>query len=78
MQTAVARIIDAFGGLTGLAKALGHNNPTTVQGWKDRGTIPSRQIPEVIEAGRRLEKPVILAPADFFDIPDAPEQASAA
>ena len=33
-----------------MAAALGHKNPSTVQGWKERGVIPVRQIPSVIEA----------------------------
>jgi hypothetical protein len=68
----VDRIVDKFGGLTAMAKALGHKNPTTVQGWRLRGSIPSRQIPAVIEAGKSLEAPVHLTPADFFEIPDDP------
>ena len=61
----VDRIILRFGGLTKLATALGHENPTTVQGWRDRGVVPSRQIPRVIEAGKA--QAIALTPADFFD-----------
>jgi len=60
----VKAIIERFGGLTAMAKALGHQNPTTVQGWRDRGNIPSRRIPEVIAAAKR--EGFDLALADFF------------
>jgi len=46
----VADVIDRFGGVRPMAAALGHKNPSTVQGWKERGVIPVRQIPSVIEA----------------------------
>lgn len=71
LRTNVAAIIEKFGGLTALARALGHKHPTTVQGWKDRGLVPSHQIPLVIAAGR--ERGIELTPADFF----APEPAAA-
>lgn len=64
-STYVDRIIDRFGGLSATARALGHQNPTTVQGWKERGVIPARQQAKVIEAGRNLQRPI--TPADFFD-----------
>lgn len=76
MDTAVDRVIDAFGGLTALSRALGHKNCTTVQGWKDRGSVPSRRIPEVIEAARAQE--IVLTPADFFEeLPPDPVSAEA-
>ena len=62
---AVDRIIAQFGGLAPLARALGHNNAGTVQGWQRRGVVPSRQIPLVIQAGRGLG--FQLEPNDFFD-----------
>jgi hypothetical protein len=61
----VDRIVDLFGGLTALAKALGHENPSTVQGWKARGVVPVRQIPVVIE--KAAQHGIALTPADFFD-----------
>jgi hypothetical protein len=66
--SAVSRIIDKFGGLTAMAKALGHRNVSTVQGWKDRQRVPSAQIPAVIEAGKGVEPPIVLTPNDFFDL----------
>lgn len=46
----VADVIDRFGGVRPMAAALGHKNPSTVQGWKERGVIPVRRLPSVIEA----------------------------
>lgn len=61
------RIVDLFGGLTRLSSALGHRNPTTVQGWLVRGVVPVRQIPKVIAVGRKLGLELSLD--DFFDAP---------
>lgn len=54
MGRAVDVVISSFGGMTRLAKALGHTHVTTVQGWRDRGAIPVRQHPRILEAARRL------------------------
>lgn len=59
-------IIQRFGGLTALSKALKHNNVSTVQGWRDRGVIPARQQSAVLQAARDLGVP--LTPSDFFDL----------
>lgn len=75
MARPIPELIDALGGLTALAKELGHTNPTTVQGWKDRGAIPLKQIPRVIEAGRR--KGIALTADDFLPAA-APSDAKAA
>ncbi len=58
------QIIQRFGGMLALSRALGHRHPTTVQGWKQRGIIPARRQREVLEAARVLEVP--LSPEDFF------------
>jgi len=67
MTKPIDAIIDKFGGLTPMARAMNHTNPTTVQGWRDRGNVPSRQIPLIIEAGRG--RGIKLAHADFFEPP---------
>lgn len=59
-----ARIVAKFGGLTATSKALGHKNPTTVQGWVERGYIPSRRHDELLAAAKRSN--VDLKPEDFF------------
>ncbi len=48
------RIIDRFGGLTKTARALGHRHVTTVQGWKNKGSIPSWRMFEIEAAADRL------------------------
>lgn len=58
MSTPAERIIAEFGGLGKLAKALGHRHRTTVQGWRDRGVIPVRHAPQIIEAGSRAGKTI--------------------
>lgn len=74
MRSIADAIIEKFGGLTGLAKALGHKHPTTVQGWRRRGLIPAQQQAKVLEAARK--KGIALGPSDFFD--DASPERSAA
>lgn len=65
-RKAIKRIIALFGGLRATAVALGHANPTTVQGWKERDKIPSHNFDAIIEAAKRV-KGVQLTYADFFD-----------
>ena len=55
-------IIRLFGGIRKLATALGHKNPTTVQGWADNG-IPRWRWHEVLAAARRRR--LKLAQSDF-------------
>lgn len=62
----VEHIIAKFGGLTRLARALNMKHPTTAQGWKDRGTIPARHIPRIIEAARSQN--IELTLSDFFSL----------
>lgn len=45
-------IIAKFGGIRPLAKALGHQHPTTVAAWSKKG-IPSWRRHEVLEAARK-------------------------
>lgn len=65
-MTQADKIIGKFGGLTATAKALGHTNPTTVQGWKKRGFIPARQQNRVMDAAKKAK--LDLSPDDFFDV----------
>ncbi len=57
-------IISKFGGINPLARALGHKNASTVQGWKERGFIPSRQQALVLRAAK--DNDIELSAADFF------------
>lgn len=71
-MSVVDRIVEHFdrlnggrGGLTAFSKAMDHKYPSTVQGWKERGTVPQKEIPSVIAvcAKHGLE----LDYSDFFD-----------
>lgn len=46
------RIIAKFGGINAMSRILGHNNPSTVQGWRERGRIPSMQHQAIWEAAK--------------------------
>ena len=63
MNTA-ERIIERFGGISALARALGHRHPTTVQGWKQRGVIPARRQADVLAAAKAQN--LTLSAEDFF------------
>jgi len=52
-MTSALEIINAFGGVSKLAKALGHRNVTTVDGWKRSGRIPEWRRREIVEAADR-------------------------
>lgn len=49
----VGRLIGLFGGLTRMARALGHRHCTTVQGWERSGRIPAWRRPEIEDAATR-------------------------
>lgn len=63
-ETYVDRIIRKVGGLRRLAKALGHKNPSTVTGWRQRGRIPDWQKPKVMAAAKACG--VEIRPEEFF------------
>jgi hypothetical protein len=66
-------VIEAFGGLTKTARALGHRNVTTVQWWKKSGRIPAWRRPEIRAAAKRAG---LLLPASLLD--DVPSTEAAA
>jgi len=72
-MTQAEHVISKFGGVSSLAAALGHRNPTTVSGWSQRGYIPARQQARVLEVAR--ERGIDLLPDDFFP-PCSPEEAA--
>lgn len=47
----IAQIIDSVG-VSALARALGHENVSTVSSWKLRGSIPVEHWPRLIEIAR--------------------------
>ena len=70
-MTYVDKIIDAFGGVRPLARAI-KQPPTTVSGWRKRGSIPDWQKVRVLDASRRYGVSLILydfLPASFRDCP---------
>jgi hypothetical protein len=67
-MTQAERIIEKFGGVNELARALGHRNPTTVSGWRLRGFIPPRQHDPIWQAARRAGVDLVLA--DFAAVTD--------
>ena len=85
--TLVDRVIEAFGGLTATARALGHTNVTTVHSWKTSWRLPHWRQHEIRSAATRLsvtlpnDFPPDAAPASQDDADDAaptPPQAGAA
>ncbi|MBB4316255.1 carph-isopro domain-containing protein [Roseospira marina] len=66
-MTQAQHIVSKFGGVSALAGALGHRNPTTVSGWVQRGFIPARQQRRVLDAAHGCG--VDLQPDDFFNFP---------
>lgn len=75
METQAKRIIDKFGGVYPLARALGHKNPTTVQGWLSRGFVPPRQHEPVWEAAQREGIDLVLS--DFAAVSSVPSPEAA-
>ena len=75
MPTPAVSIIAKFGGMSALARALGHRNPTTVQGWKQRGFVPARRQGEVLEAART--QGIDLSPAEFLAAAEVAAEAPA-
>jgi len=62
-----SHIISRFGGQTALARIL-KTSQGTIWGWVAAERIPSKRIPQIIEAARRLDPPIQLEPNDFFDL----------
>lgn len=63
-MTQAELIIEKFGGMIFLARALGHKWPTTVQGWKENGCIPMQYHERIFEAARELA--IEISPQDFL------------
>lgn len=62
-MTYAQKIIEQFGGVRATAAAIGLP-PSTVQGWKDRGSIPDSQKPTVLAAARGIG--VAITKSDFW------------
>lgn len=46
-MTVAETVIQRFGGIASLARALGHSHRSTVQGWSKSGRIPIDNWPDV-------------------------------
>lgn len=62
VMTQADYIIAKFGGLNALARAT-RKPLSTVQGWRERGSIPERRWKEILEAAQ--ESGVEMCPTDF-------------
>ena len=51
-MTVAARVIEKFGGINPMSRALGHKHASTVQGWSNSGRIPEWRWPEILQAAR--------------------------
>lgn len=60
MRTQATYIVDRFGGLTALARSIG-KTASVVQGWKERGTIPAKHYPAILDAGSALDPPLTMS-----------------
>jgi len=56
------QVVDAFGGLSATARALGHRHVSTVHGWLKAGRIPGWRYHEIRQAAERdgVELPAAL------------------
>lgn len=70
--TAAEHVIEKFGGLTKLARAL-DCAVSTVQGWKERGRIPQEHWLSIIDAGRASD--IDLSLEEFVIAPTTGEAA---
>lgn len=46
-QTPVERVIEALGGLTKAAAAMGIENPSVIANWRTRGRVPAEKVLDV-------------------------------
>ena len=68
------RIIGKFGGISAMARIMGHKNPSTVQGWAARGFIPPKQHQAVWDAAQ--EHGISIAIHDLAAVTPTPSAAS--
>lgn len=51
-------VITELGGITAVARRLGHKNVTTVQGWWDRDVIPAQRQREILDLAEQMGKSI--------------------
>lgn len=73
-ETQVDSFIKRFGSQSKLARALGHNNPTTVQSWRRKGFIPSDQEQHVFDVCKIHNIDVTIH--DFVNVIELKQEAS--
>lgn len=54
----IRAVIIELGGISAVARALGHKHATTVQGWWDREIIPAQRQRAVLDLARSLGKSI--------------------
>ncbi|WP_415517196.1 carph-isopro domain-containing protein [Gluconobacter oxydans] len=69
MANNAEEIVEILGGPSKAARLVGVK-PPSIMGWRYRGRIPTKRIPQIIEAAKRLDPPVHLEPNDFFQLED--------
>lgn len=66
--TPVEAVIDALGGPSNAAKALGISNPSVVMNWRTRGQVPAERVLEIETAtgiSRHVLRPDIFGVAEL-------------
>lgn len=63
----VTALVKEFGGLTAMARALGHPHVSTVQGWRQRGAIPRWRFYEIRYVAEARGNPEMRALLDRLD-----------
>lgn len=67
----IRKLAARFGGIAGLARALGHKNASTVQGWVERNRVPTWHVQDIMDAAAaRGIKVELLEVVTFRDILD--------
>lgn len=65
MTHPIEHLIENFGGMSAMARMLGHKNPTTIQGWKQKKRIPDWRIKDVLDVAKKNN---IIIPSAFQDM----------
>ncbi len=60
----IRNTISALGGISAVARGLGHRNVTTVQGWWDREVIPAQRQRSVLDLACSLG--IAIGPDDII------------
>lgn len=69
-MTQAAHILSKFPTMAKLSRALGHRNTSTVNAWKQRGTIPQKHHQAIMKVAGDLGAD--LKPTDFLTVKESP------